>query len=65
LVCPGAEDIQEILGASQETPALQIFAEAGYVEQGGRKILLEPTPSFLLDMVRCGGLMEVLRNRKK
>jgi 3-isopropylmalate/(R)-2-methylmalate dehydratase small subunit len=65
LVCPQADDIRETHDPSDTSPPLQLFAEAGYVEQTGRKILLEPTPSFLLDMVRCGGLMEVLRNRKR
>jgi 3-isopropylmalate/(R)-2-methylmalate dehydratase small subunit len=65
LVCPQAEDIRENESSSDNTCALQLFAQAAYVEQDGRQILVEPTPDFLLDMVRCGGLMEVLRNRKQ
>jgi 3-isopropylmalate/(R)-2-methylmalate dehydratase small subunit len=65
LVCPQAEEIQEAMSASEDVPALQVCAEAGYVEQRGRKFLLESTPAFLLDMVRCGGLLEVLRKRKQ
>jgi 3-isopropylmalate/(R)-2-methylmalate dehydratase small subunit len=65
LVSAQAEDIQEIASASVDRPALELCAEAGYVEQAGRKTMVEPTPNFLLEMVRCGGLMEVLRNRKR
>jgi 3-isopropylmalate/(R)-2-methylmalate dehydratase small subunit len=65
LVSAQADEIQETKSAHYDSPALQLFPEAGYVEQAGRRILVEPTPTFLLEMVRCGGLMEVLRNRKR
>lgn len=65
LVCPQADAIQESLSGVEDASALRLFASVGYVEQGGRKIVVDPTPEFLLDMVRCGGLMEVLRKKLK
>jgi 3-isopropylmalate/(R)-2-methylmalate dehydratase small subunit len=65
LVCPQVDDIQETVSGGGDASPLSLFASAGYVEQGGRKIVVDPTPEFLLDMVRCGGLMEVLRKRLK
>jgi 3-isopropylmalate/(R)-2-methylmalate dehydratase small subunit len=65
LVCPQAESIEESTSSNVDSPALRVFAGSGYLEQRGTRILLEPTPDFLLDMVRCGGLLEVLRKKLK
>ncbi len=63
LVCPQAGEIQDKVSGHSAESVLKVCAQAGYVEQDGRKIHVEPTPGFLLDMVRCGGLMEVLRKK--
>jgi 3-isopropylmalate/(R)-2-methylmalate dehydratase small subunit len=49
--------------ASPKGAALKLHMQDSYIEQGGRRIRVEPTPDFLLEMVRCGGLMEVLRKK--
>jgi 3-isopropylmalate/(R)-2-methylmalate dehydratase small subunit len=81
LVCAEAESIQEggmslrplrasntiehHLELSNIDDGLSLYPEAGYVEQQGRRISVEPTPAFLLDMVRSGGLIEVLRKKMR
>ncbi len=63
LVSPQADEIQETGSSKLADTDLKVSAEEAYVEQDGRKIQVEPIPGFLLDMVRCGGLMEVLRKK--
>lgn len=63
LISPQADEIQETGSNKHADNALKVCAQESYVEQGGRKIQVEPTPGFLLDMIRCGGLMEVLRKK--
>jgi 3-isopropylmalate/(R)-2-methylmalate dehydratase small subunit len=63
LVSPQADQIQETGPSPHEASVLKLCPEAGYVEQNGREIQVDSTPAFLLDMVRCGGLMEVLRKK--
>jgi 3-isopropylmalate/(R)-2-methylmalate dehydratase small subunit len=65
LVCPQADEIQELKSSKDGHLALNLVPSVGYVEQDGQKILVAPTPEFLLDMVRCGGLLEVLRKKLK
>jgi 3-isopropylmalate/(R)-2-methylmalate dehydratase small subunit len=65
LVSPQADQIQETEPSHGADVVLKLCPEAGYVEQNGRKIPIDSTPAFLLDMVRCGGLMEVLRMKKQ
>jgi 3-isopropylmalate/(R)-2-methylmalate dehydratase small subunit len=62
LVCPEAEQI----GSSAEglEQGLKLAPESCYVEQAERRFEIEPTPDFLLAMVRAGGLVEVLREQK-
>lgn len=63
LVCPQADEIHDTVSSNHSESGLTVCAEVGYVEQQGRKIQVESTPAFLLEMVRCGGLMEVLRKK--
>ncbi len=57
LICPGA------VHAAQPGSAIAIALESGEVTVDGRKFTTNPLPSFLLDMIRRGGLVEWVRER--
>lgn len=58
LTCPQAERLQE---AEQIAIALQ--AQPYVVGADGERLSCSPIPSFLIEMARAGGLMNVLRER--
>ena len=68
LVCPRAQEIQD-------TDSLVLLPEQNHLIRRAElsaentraevKLPLEPTPDFLLNMARVGGLLEVLKQRKQ
>lgn len=55
LTCPDAEQLAEGESVQLDLPAL--------VRADGQRLACAPIPDFLMDMVRAGGLLHVLRQR--
>lgn len=58
LTCPQAERLQE-----KENITIALQEQPYVVAADGEQLACNPIPSFLIDMARAGGLMNVLRER--